>query len=108
MDEVGLVVAGGGDGHVAGLEVGLGERVHLAGVGEQPLGLRDGVGADGVGVLLDEEHLVPVRDELAGDGPADIAGADDGDAHGSSPQACSGAFDRVSKTEPMRSDATAT
>jgi hypothetical protein len=42
-DQVDLVVAGGGDHDVAGLQPGRHQRVQLAGVGEQPLGGRDAV-----------------------------------------------------------------
>ena len=45
-DQVGLVVAGRGDHHVALVELGLLERGQLAGVGEQPLGVGHPLGLD--------------------------------------------------------------
>ena len=43
-------------------------------------GTRDGL--DVVGVLVDEQHLVPVSEQLTGDGAADASGSGDDDAHG--------------------------
>ena len=39
------------------------------------------VGLDRVRIAIDQQDLVPVLDQLAGDGPADVAGSGDGDAH---------------------------
>ena len=82
--EVGLVVAGRRDDDVARLELGLLERGQLARVGEQPLRLGHGVGADRRGGLVDQQDGVPVVDELLGDRTADGACSGDHDAHQSS------------------------
>ena len=65
--------------------LGLLEARHLAGVGQDPLGGRDPLGAEHVGLALDQHHLVAVADQLLGDGAANIAGSGDRDPHLSDP-----------------------
>jgi hypothetical protein len=57
------------------------QRGDLAGVGEQPLGLRDPFHGDGAGVLVDEQDLVTVLQQLGRDRAAHRAGPGDGDSH---------------------------
>ena len=79
--QVDLVVAGGGDDHVAPVERRVVQRADLAGIGEQPFGARHAVHLDRARLLIDEQHLVAVLEQLAGDGPAHRARSGDGDAH---------------------------
>src|SRR5262249_55999429 len=72
---------GGGDEDVAGRQGGVIERGDFARVGKQPLSSRHTVHLDGLGVLVDQQNLVPVLEQLLGDRPADRACAGDGNAH---------------------------
>ena len=82
-DEVGLVVAGRRDHHVALVETGLLEGRQLAGVGQQPLGVGHPVGLDGdAGPCRSAGPGVLVWISSRGDGAPDGAGLGDGDAHG--------------------------
>jgi len=85
-DEVVFVVAGGSDHDIAALETGLGERGHLAGVGDAPF---DALARDralpNVRLLLDEEHVVPVLAEVVGDVDPDCTRSGDAYAHVSAP-----------------------
>src|SRR5207253_7862192 len=81
-DEVVLVVAGGGDHDVAGVEADALQLEWLAGVGVDPrAGHLARVPTDHVGVLLQDDDLVAVLDEVGGDVLADFAGTGDGDLH---------------------------
>jgi signal transduction histidine kinase len=80
-DQVDLVVAGRGDDNVAPVERGVVERADLARVGEQPFGPRDAVHLDRAGLLVDQQHLMAVLEQLAGDGPAHGSCPGDGDPH---------------------------
>ena len=62
-------------------KAGLVEGRQLAGVGEQPFGVRHAVGLDRPWVLVDEQHLVAVLEQLGGDRATDGAGSGDRDAH---------------------------
>ena len=75
-------------------QAGLLQGGQLAGVGVHPLGLLDGLGLDLGELALDEHHLVPVLDQLLGDGAADGAGPGDGDPHRLSPPAAARAAAR--------------
>ena len=48
---------------------------------EQHAGAGDDVGLGLGGLAVDQQDLVAVGEQLAGDGAADLAGAGDGDAH---------------------------
>src|SRR5690606_27768182 len=79
--EIGLVVTGRGDDHLAPIQGRLLEHRQLAGVGQQPFRLGDARGLDGAGILVDEQNIVAVGQQLGGDGTPDVAGSGDGDAH---------------------------
>src|SRR5690606_16685885 len=76
-----LVVAGRGDHHLAALQRRVVQRGDLARVGEQPLRPRDHLHLDGLGALVDQEHLVPVLQQFLGDGAAHRARSRDRDPH---------------------------
>ena len=80
-DEVGLVVAGGGDQHVAGLHARLLQRRQLARVGEQPVRVGNGVWFEVAPLPFDQQDLVAVVEQLPRDGTADIARAGNPDPH---------------------------
>ncbi|KRD07985.1 hypothetical protein ASE48_11310 [Mycobacterium sp. Root265] len=80
-DQVGFVVAGRGDHHIAGLRPRLLQRGQLAGVGEQPVGAGNGVRFETPPLAFDEQHLVAVFEQFARDGAADVTGARYPDPH---------------------------
>lgn len=80
-DQVDLVVTRRGDHDVAPLERRLVERRDLTGVREEPLGHRDALHRDGGRRLVDQQHLVPVLQELGRDGTAHRTGPGNRDAH---------------------------
>src|SRR6516164_6447656 len=94
--QVYLVIAGCGDHHLRSLQLCVVEGADLAGVGEQPFGPWHGVQLDLLRLIVDQQHLVPVLEELAGDGTADGAGAGDRDPHQCPPP-------RVAKAATIRS-----
>jgi len=80
-DQIGLVIAGRGDHHIAGLRAGLLQRGQLACVGEQPVRALDGLGFEPPPRAFDQQHLVAVSEQLPRDGTADVAGARYADPH---------------------------
>src|SRR5208283_3548852 len=76
-----LVIPGGRDHDLAPLKRGVVEGADLARVGEQPLRPRHAVDLDGLGVLVDQEHFVPVLEQFLRDRPADRARTSDSDSH---------------------------
>ena len=103
-DQVDLVVAGRGDHHVAALDVRLHQCVELAGVRQQPLRARHAVDLHGPWLPLDEQHLVTVAEELAGDGAPDVAGPGDRHPHQSLPGL--GPLAQTAVTSSMRDQST--
>ena len=81
-DQVVLVITCCRHAHVDLLETCLLQRADLAGVGDEPLDVEGGAQAgDQIGVLLDEQHLVPRVAEVPGDVDADVARTGDCDTH---------------------------
>ena len=76
-------MTGGRDGDVTVVDAGLFEGRQLAGVRAQPLGFRHGVRLHGLGILVDEQDLMPMSRELTGNGSTDVTGSNDDDSHDS-------------------------
>ena len=53
----------------------------LTSIGEEHLGTLDRARTGEIGITVDEQHVMAVGDELAGDGSADLPGPGDGDTH---------------------------
>ncbi len=73
--QVGFVVSGCGDHHVARLRARFLQRGHFAGVGVEPIRVRHLVRLEVRSLPLDQQDLVPGVEQLLCDRAADIAGA---------------------------------
>ncbi|SKV61711.1 Uncharacterised protein [Mycobacteroides abscessus subsp. massiliense] len=80
-DQICLVVTGGGDNHVTGLDPCFFESLQLAGIGVEPVGPGHRVRIEVAALAFDQQDLVAVVEQLAGNGTADLAGAGNSDSH---------------------------
>ena len=80
-DEIDLVVPGCRDDDITLGKAGLVEGVDLAGVGGEPVGLRGAFNVGGVCRLVDEQHLVVVVEQFAGDRAPNAPSPGNDDSH---------------------------